>query len=80
MNKNLVEAFQFLEFVAKVSRSWEEPIVKEPTRDRIMNRERASGVYTLLQGLNVQAKFAIIMKRLDDLEATGVQEVQIVNE
>ena len=48
MNKNLVEAFQFLEFVAKVSRSWEEPIVKEPTRDRIMNRKRASGVFTLL--------------------------------
>ena len=56
MNKNLVEAFQFLEFVAKVSRSWEEPIVKEPTRDRIMNRERASGVYTLTIGFRCPSK------------------------
>ncbi|KAL6313217.1 hypothetical protein AAG906_016828 [Vitis piasezkii] len=45
-----------------------------------MNRERASGVYILPKGLDVQAKFATIMRRLDDLEAKGVQEVQIVNE
>ena len=45
-----------------------------------MNRARASGVYTLVQGLDVHAKFANIMRRLDDLEAKGVQEVQIVNE
>ena len=45
-----------------------------------MNRARASGVYTLLEGLDVQAKFATIMRRFDDLEGKGVQEVQIVNE
>ncbi|KAL6319809.1 hypothetical protein AAG906_036871 [Vitis piasezkii] len=55
------------------------PQVETP-RDRIMNRARASGVYTLVQGLDVHAKFANIMRRLDDLEAKGVQEVQIVNE
>ena len=37
-------------------------------------------MYTLLEGLDVQAKFATIMRRLDDLEAKGVQEVQILNE
>ena len=45
-----------------------------------MNRARASEVYTLPEGLDVQAKFATIMRRLDDLEVKGVQEVQIVNE
>ena len=30
MNKNLDEAFQFLDYVVEVSRSWEEPIFKEP--------------------------------------------------
>ena len=45
-----------------------------------MNRARASGVYSLLEGLDVQAKFTTIMRRLDDLEAKRVQEVQIVNE
>ncbi|KAL6322464.1 hypothetical protein AAG906_008119 [Vitis piasezkii] len=80
MNKNPDEAFQFLDYVAKVFRSWDEPIVKEPSRDRTMNRARASGVYTLPEGLDVQAKLATIMRRLDDLEAKGVQEVQIVNE
>ena len=80
MNKNPNKAFQFLDYVVEVSRSWEEPIVKEPSRDRTMNRARASGVYTLLEGLDVQAKFATIMRRFDDLEGKGVQEVQIVNE
>ncbi|XP_034681978.1 uncharacterized protein LOC117911682 [Vitis riparia] len=80
MNKNPDEAFQFLDYVAEVSRSWEETIVKESPKDRKMNRARASGVYTLPEGLDVQAKFATIMRRLDDLEAKGVQEVQIVNE
>ncbi|RVW50179.1 Retrovirus-related Pol polyprotein from transposon opus [Vitis vinifera] len=79
MNKNPDEAFQFLDYVAEVSRSWDEPIVKEPSRDRTMNRARASGVYTLPEGLDVQAKLATVMRRLDDLEAKGVQEVQIVN-
>ena len=45
-----------------------------------MNRARANGRYTLPEGLDVQAKFTTITKRLDDLEAKGVQEVQIVNE
>ena len=80
MNKNPDEAFQFLDYVVEVSRSWEEPIVKEPPRDRTMNRARASGVYTLPEGLDIQAKFATVMRRLDDLEAKGVQEVQIVND
>ena len=80
MNKNPNEAFQFPDYVAEVSRSWEEPIVKEPPRDRTMNKARASGVYTLPEHLDVQAKYATIMRRLDDLEAKGVQEVQIVNE
>ncbi|RVW93731.1 hypothetical protein CK203_043391 [Vitis vinifera] len=74
MNKNPDKAFQFLDYVAEVSRSWEEPIVKEPSRDRTMDRARASGVYTLPEGLDIQAKFATVMRRLDDLEAKGVQE------
>ena len=80
MNKNPDEAFQFLDYVVKVSRSWEEPIVKEPSRDRIVNKAKANGVYTLLEGLDVQAKFATIMRRLEDLEANGAQKVQIFNE
>ena len=45
-----------------------------------MNKAKANEVYTLLEGLDVQAKFTTIMRRLDDLEAKRVQEVQIVNE
>ncbi|XP_059591933.1 uncharacterized protein LOC132253563 [Vitis vinifera] len=45
-----------------------------------MNRARTSGVYTLPEGLDVQAKLTTVMRRLDDLEAKGVQEVQIVND
>ena len=33
-------------------------IVKEPPRVRTMNRAKASGVFTLPEGLDVQAKFA----------------------
>ena len=53
MNKNPDEAFQFLDYVAEVSRSWEEPIVKEPPRDRTMNRVKASRVYVLPKDLDV---------------------------
>ncbi|RVW68387.1 hypothetical protein CK203_061685 [Vitis vinifera] len=80
MNKNPNEVFQFLDYVAEVSRSWEEPIVKEPPRDRTVNRARASGVYALLEGLDVQAKIATIIRRLDNLEAKKVQKVHIANE
>ena len=80
MNKNLDESFQFLDYVAEVSRSWEEPIVNEPPRDRTMNKARASGMYNLPEGLDVQAKFVTIMRRLDDLETRGIQEIQIVND
>ncbi|RVW72684.1 hypothetical protein CK203_056546 [Vitis vinifera] len=52
----------------------------EPPRDRIVNRARASGVYALLEGLDVQEKIATIIRRLDDLEAKKVQKFQIANE
>ena len=45
-----------------------------------MNKAKANEVYTLLEGLDVQAKFATIMRRLEDLEANGAQKVQIFNE
>ncbi|RVW90948.1 hypothetical protein CK203_044124 [Vitis vinifera] len=54
---------------------WEEPIVKEPPRDRTVNKTRASRVYALPESLDVQAKIATIIRRLDDLEAKKVQKV-----
>ena len=75
MNKNPDEAFQFFDYVVEVSRSWEEPIVKEPPRDRIGNKTKASGVYALPESLDVQAKITTIIRRLDDLEAKKVQKV-----
>ena len=75
MNKNPDEAFQFLDYVVEASRSWEEPIVKEPPRDRTVNKTRASRVYALPESLDVQAKIATIIRRLDDLEAKKVQKV-----
>ena len=80
MNKNPNESFQFLNCVVEVCRSCEEPIVKEPPRDKLMNRVRTTRVYNLSESLDVQAKFETIMRRLDDLEARGVQEIQIVSE
>ena len=80
MNKNPNESFQFLNCVVEVCRSCEEPIVKEPPRDKIMNRVRTTGVYNLSESLDVQEKFETIMRRLDDLEARGVKEIQIVSE
>ena len=37
-------------------------------------------MYTLSEGLDVQAKFVTIIRSLDDLEAKKVKEVQISNE
>ena len=79
INKNPNEAFKVLDY-AEVSRSQEEPIVKEPPRDRIVNKARSSGVYAILEGLDIQEKIATIIRRLDDLEAKKVQKVQIDKE
>ncbi|KAL6327267.1 hypothetical protein AAG906_017824 [Vitis piasezkii] len=54
--------------------SWEEPIVKEPPRDRIGNNTKASRVYTFPKSLDAQAKITTIIRRLDDLEAKKVQK------
>ena len=80
MNKNPNKAFQFFDYVVEVSRSWEEPIVKEPRRDRTMNKTKASRVYALPESLDIQAKITTIIRRLDDLEAKKVQRVWIANE
>ena len=53
MNKNPNETFQFLDHVVKVSRSWEESIIKESPRDRIVNKARVSGMYILLEDSDV---------------------------
>ena len=45
-----------------------------------MNKARSSGVYAILDGLDIQEKIATIIRRLDGLEAKKVQKVQIANE
>ena len=53
MRKNLDEALWFLGYVAKVSKRWEDLVIKEQLRDKGVN-ERVSGVCTLLNGLDFE--------------------------
>ena len=40
MSKKTDEGFKFLDYIAKVSKSQEDPIIKEPPRDRAMIEQR----------------------------------------
>ena len=53
MNKSLDDAFQFLNYVADVSKSWEDPIIKQQQRFKGVNKVTAIGMYALPKGLDI---------------------------
>ena len=42
MSKNPNKAFRFLDYVAQVSKSWEDSFIKELLRDKTLNRAKTS--------------------------------------
>ncbi|RVW13739.1 hypothetical protein CK203_087185 [Vitis vinifera] len=82
MSKNPKEAMDFLSYVAEVSRGWDEPnkgeVGKMKSQPNAFNAK--AGMYTLNEDVDMKAKFAAMIRRLEELELKKMHEVQAVAE
>ena len=79
MSKSLNEALDFLNYVAEISRSWDEPHGKDSSKVKPQNNAKG-GMYTLNEDVDVQVKMATLSRRLEELEARGANEIKVVND
>ena len=82
MSKNPEEAMDFLNYVAEVSRGWDEPNRGEvgKMKSQLSAFNAKAGMYTLKEDDDVKAKFVAVTRRLEELELKKVHEVQAVAE
>ena len=77
MSKSPDEAFEFLNYVAKISRSWDEPHERDLHKSK-SQRNSKGGIYMLNEDVDLQAKMIALTKRLEELEAKGFHEVNAI--
>ncbi|KAL6327643.1 hypothetical protein AAG906_022206 [Vitis piasezkii] len=58
MSKSLAEALDFLNYVAEISRSWDEPHRKDSHKVKLQNNSKG-GMYTLNEDVDVQTKWKL---------------------
>ncbi|RVW73732.1 Transposon Ty3-I Gag-Pol polyprotein [Vitis vinifera] len=82
MSKNPEEAMDFLNYVAEVSRGWDEPTKGEvgKMKSQLSAYNAKAGMYTLKEEDDTKAKFAAVTRRLEELELKKMHEVQAVAE
>ena len=79
LSKNPDEAMDFLNYVAKTSKGWDEPNPREADRFKPLVNQRG-GMYTLSEAMELKAKVSTLARRLEELERKRVHEVQAVTE
>ncbi|RVW59402.1 hypothetical protein CK203_106266 [Vitis vinifera] len=79
MSKNLEKAMDFLNYVAKVSRGWDEPNAREMGKMKSQPNVKG-GMYVLNEDIDMKAKVAAMARRLEELEMKKVQEMQAIFE
>ena len=76
------EDMDFLSYVAKVSRGWDESNAKEV--GRMKSQPNAPNVkakmYTLNEDIDMKAKVAVMVRRLEELEMRKIREVHTISE
>ncbi|RVW44220.1 hypothetical protein CK203_089462 [Vitis vinifera] len=82
MSKNPEEAMDFLSYVVKVSRGWDEPnkgeVGKMKSQSNAFNAK--ARMHTLNEDVDMKVKFAAMTRRLEELELKKMHEVQAVAE
>ncbi|RVW67978.1 hypothetical protein CK203_061888 [Vitis vinifera] len=69
----------FMSYVAEVSRGWDEPNARD--MGRMMSQPNAKGeMYILNDGIDMKAKIAAMERRLEKLEMTNMQPVQVISQ
>ena len=79
LSKHPDEAMDFLNYVAKTSKAWDEPTPREAERLRPLNHQRG-GMYALSEDTEVKVKLTTLTRRLEELEMRNQHEMQSVNE
>ena len=79
LSKNHDEAMDFLNYVAKTSKGWDEPNPKEVDRHRPPVNKRG-GIYSLSKDVEMEAKLSSLTRRLEELEIRNQHEVRVVTE
>ncbi|RVW39357.1 hypothetical protein CK203_096153 [Vitis vinifera] len=79
MSKSPDEALDFINYVAEISRSWDEPHGKDSNKVKPQNNSKG-GMYTLNEDVDMQVKMATLSRRLEELEARGANEIKVVND
>ena len=77
MSKSPDEAFEFLNYVAEISRSWDEPHERDLHKSKSQSNSK-KGMYMLNEDVDLQAKMIALTKRLEELEAKGFHEVNAI--
>ena len=74
MSKNPEEAMDFLNYVAKTSKAWDEPNPREVERMRLTTSSKG-GMYSLTEDMEMKAKLSTFSRRLEELEMRNQNEV-----
>ena len=73
-----VEAMNFMSYVAKVSRGWDEPNARD--MGKMTSQPNTKGeMYILNEEIDMKAKIASMARRLEELEMKKMQKVQAVS-
>ncbi|KAL6342793.1 hypothetical protein AAG906_016628 [Vitis piasezkii] len=79
MSKNPEEAMDFLNYVAEVSRGWDEQnkgeVGKTKSQPNAFNAK--AGTYTFNEDIDMKAKVVAMTRRLEELELKKIHEVQV---
>ena len=79
LSKHPDEAMEFLNYVAKTSKAWDEPNPREVERLRPSSHQRG-GMYALSEDTETKEKLTTLTRRLEELEMRNQHEMQAVNE
>ena len=79
MSKNSEEAMNFLNYVTEVSRGWDEPNAQEVGKMKSQPNAKV-GMYILNEDIDMKAKVAAMVRRLEELEMRKIQEAHTIFE
>ena len=79
LSKHPDEAMDFLNYVAKTSKGWDEPNPREIERYRPPVNQRG-GMYALNDEMEMKARLATLARKVEELEGKQLHEVQAVTD
>ncbi|RVX07014.1 hypothetical protein CK203_030504 [Vitis vinifera] len=77
MSKSPDEALEFLNYVAEISKSWDEPHERDLHKSKSQSNSNG-GMYMLNENVDLQAKMIALTRRLEELEAKVFHEVNAI--